>query len=45
MDKLIKPQVGDVEVLPFPLNFNVLVSGLHLSPLGFDLFRPFVAMP
>ena len=44
MDKLLKPQVDDVQVALGPLNFNVTLLCLHVRHLGFDLFRPFVDM-
>ena len=34
---IIKPQVDDLQVPPNPLNFNVIVFCLQVSPRGFDL--------
>ena len=39
--RVIQPQVDDLQVSPGPLNFNVSVLCLHVTP-RFDLFRPFV---
>lgn len=42
MDKLINPQVDDLQLPPGPLNLNVGVFCLHVHPQGADLFVAFV---